>query len=75
MQYVGSPMKTLRDVKSSDECCVACKKAGGICDRWSFLPGKYQKCELFSKSNSAVYKKKSNYRISGYASWRLKCVV
>eukprot|EP00889_Picochlorum_renovo_P000440 jgi/Picre1/27470/NNA_000437.t1 len=70
-KYVGTPIKVVRGVKSSHHCCVECKNKKG-CDRWTFLPGKWDKCSLFSNKNRSMYKIKAKWHISGYATWRLK---
>lgn len=70
-KYVGSPIDTIRGVKNSHECCVKCKK-NSRCDRWTYLPGKWDKCTLFNKKDRSVKKVNDRYHISGYASWRLQ---
>ena len=70
-EYVGKALDTIRGVKNSHNCCVECKK-NPSCDRWTYLPGKWAKCSLFSKRDRSLFKRKARYHISGYASWRLK---
>jgi hypothetical protein len=69
--YEGKPLDVIRGVKNSHSCWVKCKK-NSSCSRFTYIPGKWKKCELYRKGDRSVKKVKSKYTISGYASWRIK---
>jgi len=65
-----SPHQVFRGVKSSHSCWVKCKN-NKDCSRFTYITGKWKKCELYRRGDKQVRKVKSRGAISGYADWRV----
>ncbi len=66
----ASRHQVFRGVKSSHSCWVKCKN-NKDCSRFTYITGKWKKCELYRRGDKKVKKVKSRGAISGYADWRV----
>ncbi len=66
----SSQNQVIRGVKSSHSCWVKCKN-NKDCSRFTYITGKWKKCELYRRGDRQLKKVKTRGAISGYAEWRV----